>query len=765
MQMKKNIAAFVMLIIVVLTVFAPAAYAAPEDALQEAEVPDASSRPGKIMVKVPFLAQGYGDVEFFFPYSDTYFQSTSADFSRDIAKASLGLVTSAFRSSPASALDNQYEVYLKAAGFHDIHPFGYDQPTDADTLSGVIAHKKIGDFTLIAASPASQGYAKEWGGNMEIGSGIRHEGFEKAAQIMESQIAAYIEENNLEGNLKLWVTGFSRGGAVGNLVAADEFESGIFSDIFAYLFAVPRTTKEPVAYPGIFNICGKFDPVTQVPFQSWGYERYGIDLYTPSAETNSDFFNLFEEAMIVADTMVYDSFRFNPELDIQLHLVCEFMGELFPVSQEYVENMQDYTVEAMKNVSIDTVVPIIDSVFSQMTEFDARQEYSSEIFLDFLTYMASQRMGDTRGSYKIRDWAWDQRMGAYNYFSEHTPLIYISWIFSDTTDTELFGGPLETRRIYVNGDVNVEVWSHGKYVNGIDTKGTYIYKDFETWDEYDNDKNVFLFRNGKETLVCLPADDDYEVHYIMEKPGQFVFYDVVSSPQITFGSGEDVTLVNAGAGEYYVEYEGLVEKSEVNTISGDLHTVIRHPFIYSPTVIMENEINAEKHFTIEGLMRGVFAVFLIIVFVLLVCLLIAIIHRIRKKKHGPYSPLYVIIPHLIIFVVFVLTTRYLTYYLYMIKHTRIAGAAISMFVLLLLSLRGLIRNRNLKNLFITLGILAAGVINCMVYQGSNFLNPHWLQTVIYFVLMAALALLASFTFYIRKDSEGKHKKIKTAQVS
>ena len=70
-------------------------------------------------------------------------------------------------------------------------------------------------------------------------------------------------------------------------LAAEMIESGEFDDVYAYLFGVPRTTTQPVRYKGVFNICGQYDPVPSVPLQSWGYARYGTDLYTPAQEADA----------------------------------------------------------------------------------------------------------------------------------------------------------------------------------------------------------------------------------------------------------------------------------------------------------------------------------------------------------------------------------------------------------------------------------------------------------------------------------------------
>ncbi len=214
----------------------------------------------------------------------------------------MGLTLSAFRGNPG-ALSLQYETYLKEAGFINICSFGYDKPPAEDSLSDVIGMKRIGDTTVIAAASCGQGYGNEWASNFKVGSGERHEGFSQAAGLFEDHLAGYLKDNGIEGKKKLWVSGFSRASAVGNILAADMIESGEYDDVYAYLFGVPRTTRQPVKYKGIYNICGQYDPVPSVPLQSWGYERYGTDLYTPAWE--SDTLGVDSEMLWLPDTFGY----------------------------------------------------------------------------------------------------------------------------------------------------------------------------------------------------------------------------------------------------------------------------------------------------------------------------------------------------------------------------------------------------------------------------------------------------------------------------
>ena len=190
-----------------------------------------------------------------FPYTDDFFRYPSDEFSMLLAQGSVGLTISAFRYDKTNYTPG-FTEYMESAGFHDVESFGYDKPTTPDSLAGYVASKTVDDTTVIAAVTCGSGYGKEWARNFLVGDGERHEGFNKSAQNLEKHIQDYIKKHHITGKKKLWISGHSKAGAIANLTAADMIETGLFDDVYAYMTAVPRTTKEPVAYSGIYNICG-----------------------------------------------------------------------------------------------------------------------------------------------------------------------------------------------------------------------------------------------------------------------------------------------------------------------------------------------------------------------------------------------------------------------------------------------------------------------------------------------------------------------------
>ena len=710
-----------------------------------------------VMITVPFFSAGMWEMKWDFPYSDSYFLLPDQEFSRDIAKASLGLTVSAFREGGTSTVSNQYETYLGEAGFQDIYAFGYDKPTTPETLSGVIASKKIGDFTLIAASPCGQGYEKEWGGNLEIGNGIRHAGFDKGALILEREIRSYIEEHKLTGKLKLWISSFSRGSAVANLAAADLIEEGIFDNVYAYLYAVPRTTKDAKSYANIINICGANDPVTQIPLESWGYSRNGWDLYLPSAETTVEFYRMEPYVEEVTQAVANDSFRYNQELNYQLHLIIEVLGEMFPDTEDYTSKIQEEITSLWTEARPEQMFLILESVFASLDDLDQRQEYSRDVIIAYLEQLASEWLKDTRESKekKASDWATDQGMAA-NLMREHMPYIYLSWIFSDLTDEQLTQGSFSMQRLTVIGNVDVEIWQDNVFLNGLDQNGEAILKEGSTEEilAEENRKSVFVVRNGLLTMVVLPQNADFQVRILIDDSLGFNYRADACYLPSTYGTSDGFHVVAVTPGTYELQFFKY-EKTPgaLTALDGDILNESVSNLEYSPTLAMWIQMDAAEYETKKDVITNMVFLLAAVIVLLLVCLVIAIVHKVKKKTHGPYSSWYVLIPHYLLLLLFVWLTIYCTKSFYLITALRVAFAAASGLILFLLSLRGLIRNRTLPNVLMMVFVLLLSVLNVTVYQHSQIVGNHLIINIVYCLLMAGLAALASAGFWIRKKQE------------
>ncbi len=148
-------------------------------------------------------------------------------------------------------------------------------------------------------------YGSEWLSNIKIESAEGdhdHLGFTLAA----GEIVADLEERAAELDPGVERTylfcGHSRGGAVANLLAsyADTVSAlATADDVRAYTFAAPNCTSSAdvreAAYDNIFNVLNPADLVPQLPLESWGYKRYGRDVWLPGEGDAS--FSALEGAM------------------------------------------------------------------------------------------------------------------------------------------------------------------------------------------------------------------------------------------------------------------------------------------------------------------------------------------------------------------------------------------------------------------------------------------------------------------------------------
>ena len=689
-----------------------------------------------------------------FPYSDRFFEDPSSQFSLRFAQGSLGLALSAFRCN-SGIIDNAYKVYLTEAGFTDLYDFGYDKPTTEDSLSGVIGMKKIDDFTVIAAVTCGQGYSKEWAGNFKVGTGVRHDGFNSAAGMLEDHIAHYISDKGIEGKKKLWLTGISRAGAVGNITAADAIDSGEYEDVYAYLFGVPRTTKEPGAYKGIYNINGQYDPVAATPFQSWGYERYGTDLYTPAQESDVNFPVYARKAKAIGDMMAKDGFRNNPEVNYQLRLIMEGMNEIFTSSEDYAERLQPFILKAMRESENKDWIGILITAMQEVQPRNARERAEIKRLINYLSYVAGQHMRAKQRQVEDGSWKPDESLAA-NLVIEHRPTTYIKWLFSQSDPQKLFSCSIESRRMTFIGDVGVEVYRDGKGVSAIDNKGN-IYVPGEEREGADNGaRGTFLMRNGNQTTLSLPEDADYNVVMISPRGGTVTVFDLLVSPEHLESEAGKLYIGRVHPGRYLIAVgagEAPGEPVEMGGIADPSHFSEKR-FNYSPTAVMGDELEATKgvFLSLSGafiLVRGIVCGLGIL---LLICLAIDIVHSIKRKRgHPAYSDWFVIVPHLICIAVFAVLTQYLSFYMFAVAGARAQCAAVTVFFIFLLALRGAIRSRKPMHYLITLALLAGVHITGLYYNRLPIDSYSALNSIVFYIIVGLLSTLAVRMF--RRDKK------------
>jgi hypothetical protein len=236
-------------------------------------------------------------VEFVFDYRSFFEDNTI--YKPALSRLSLILAATAYHTTHYYENVGE-EIYakdlLRRHGMRDTESYELTKGeySDDHLSEAVIGHRTVaygGEIHEIIAIVVRGTNApiEEWSSDFDIGNTEEshpewinkdhHMGFDVATNRLMTHIRQYV--NNLalptEHKRIFWITGHSRGAAIGNIIAANLIDEG---DVFAYLFAVPSTTTSTNAqddrYACIFNVINQDDLVPRLPPAGWnGFKRYG----------------------------------------------------------------------------------------------------------------------------------------------------------------------------------------------------------------------------------------------------------------------------------------------------------------------------------------------------------------------------------------------------------------------------------------------------------------------------------------------------------
>ena len=259
-----------------------------------------------------------------YTYDESWFSESSDVYQHGLTQMSIRVAMAAFGAVDPNADDydaseaaSNITALMDDLGFSNLD-VEYIQPESSGTIGYVIGSKTIDvdgeTYTLLMVAVRGGGYGEEWGDNFRIVSdsgevGEDHYGFAVAAETVVSGISEYIDTYQLNAsNVKIWISGYSRGAATTNLVAAhldDGVITGIKAEnVYAFCFECPQTTTDENAsdenYDNIVNIVNPIDFVTKLVMTDWGYTRYGKTYYLPDSSGTDSEYDLYEEALLSA---------------------------------------------------------------------------------------------------------------------------------------------------------------------------------------------------------------------------------------------------------------------------------------------------------------------------------------------------------------------------------------------------------------------------------------------------------------------------------
>ncbi|GEM_PF-1621063 len=237
---------------------------------------------GSFTFSKPFTSEIGEDV---FYYSDDYFAESS--YTDNAHRTSMSMVL-ALAASLKDSSESITKVYTDT-GFEDISIEDIGSTPTRDTIGTAIAHRSVDGGELVAVAIRGDKYESEWASNLIAGSEGDTKGFSDAADIVLGRVRDYISDNGLK-DVKLWISGYSRAGAVADLMGKyinghlDEFGTAA-EDVYVYTFEAPAASAEKVTYDNIRNIMNRDDLIPLVYPENWGLCHCGQPQWIAGGKT------------------------------------------------------------------------------------------------------------------------------------------------------------------------------------------------------------------------------------------------------------------------------------------------------------------------------------------------------------------------------------------------------------------------------------------------------------------------------------------------
>ena len=156
-------------------------------------------------------------------YSDDYFRTPSSGYDPSLTTFALFFALSSGNKVDDPVHNADYAVELMkdiGCATVDVNDYYYLEKKEIDNI-GVAVGIKYADIPTVFILIRGSHYGAEFGGNLLVGPGDgEHLGFSLARQRAMDFITSVLKKNEVSGRVRMMTTGYSRGGAVSNLVAS-----------------------------------------------------------------------------------------------------------------------------------------------------------------------------------------------------------------------------------------------------------------------------------------------------------------------------------------------------------------------------------------------------------------------------------------------------------------------------------------------------------------------------------------------------------------
>lgn len=313
-------------------------------------------------------------------YSDAPLFASAFKYSHELGRQSLALAIASKNIKEREDFfegSKNLEEFFSNCGYKDFCPNeDYKIMPRANSFGVGIARKEVmigsSKYTILAIGLRGGNYYAEWVGNFNVGTTGDHNGFEIATNKAFDHLKKYICDFEIKGDVILWVSGFSRAGAVTNLLGAridkilacgeQPFEGVTLSArrAFFYTFEAPRgamtNNVEIMGFKNIFNIVNQNDIIIYTAPKAMGFARYGTDIYLPVKDnTEKDEYNKIRDDInkIFDNTSKEEIKRLNPRFMFDSLMmpsvkkmfdkgaVADFIGDFFDKFSAKLGNRED----------------------------------------------------------------------------------------------------------------------------------------------------------------------------------------------------------------------------------------------------------------------------------------------------------------------------------------------------------------------------------------------------------------------------------------
>jgi len=294
-------------------------------------------------------------------YKTDYFRVDSSVFNKDLALLSGSLAFS-------STLD-EVKADFTAMYFDDIYVYA-NEGRDVNACSYAFGHRPVDNQELVVVYVYGMNYGPEWAGNLTIGTAQDcdgdHLGFNLAGGKVYAALKDYVGKNLAGKNLKIWICGFSRAGAISGVLACEIIEGKELKveqkDMYVYTFEAPVSisTQRVQQYACIHNSVLEGDLIPHLIPESYGLSRPGNDIVMKS---DPEYMNDCIHSVIGEDANM-------PE---------------FTASDDYYKTPADfvsYFIDALVNAKApEAGIPSLETRDTYVETFQKRVSYLAEVLM------------------------------------------------------------------------------------------------------------------------------------------------------------------------------------------------------------------------------------------------------------------------------------------------------------------------------------------------------------------------------------------------